>query len=214
MRITSQVGTARSRRWAIQVLFMILTGWMPTAGRLSAQAPMSAGLARVLAETADGLRDGQRHWIVASPAFPYRVSGVFSSEADARASLTRAVGDQVFGPFLTDGDLVPPLPDPNPIILLGCKHMLFPIASIMGPPYCPIRIFRWRDLQELVLTLRTPTETVRMDLLEAGTAADAMFLSLSSIEKFVLPYYARVYGPGYARTMMDSITARASRLRP
>jgi hypothetical protein len=218
MSPAGRAGSAATARFAIRVaMFVAGAGILFSTERLGAQAPMSAGLARVLAETADGLRDGQPHWIVANPRYPYKVSGVFPTEAAARASLVPGQGDVVTGPWITPPGFDPPGYDlgplpPGPIVIIGCKHMLMPIPSIMGP-YCPNRILRLPDIEELVLVIRTGRETIRVNLMEEGTA-DAVFLTPSSLDKFVLPYYSRVYGPAFAKEMGDSIRARAARLRP
>jgi len=47
------------------------------------------------------------------------------------------------------------------------------------------------------LTFRMPDGrqvSVNIDL----TKVDALFLSMSAVDKFAIPYYARLYGPGYA----------------
>ena len=205
---TNRVGSGWSARLTILLAMAITAVGIPwSAAGLAAQAPMSASLARVLAETADRLRDGRPHWIVADPRPPHNVLGVFPTDSLARARLVEAVGFRVFGPFLSE----PLLGLPPNAVFLKCKHMLFPIASQMEP-YCPFRIIRWDDLLEMSLTFRTATDTVVYDLKRDGS--DAVFLTASSIEKFVLPYYARIYGPAYAKTMWDSVTARAARLRP
>lgn len=215
MSPAARAGSVTSARFAFRVAMTVaVAGILFATERLAAQAPMSAGLARVLAETADGLRDGQPHWIVANPRYPYKVSGIFSSEATARTSLVPGQGDLVFGPWITPPGFDPPrydIPIPGPPdILVGCKHMLMPIPSIMTA-YCPNRIFSLPEIEELVLVIRTARETIRVNLLEAGTA-DAVFLTASSLDKFALPYYSRVYGPAFAKEMGDSIRARASRL--
>ena len=215
---SGRTGPGASVRFAFHVAMTIAgSGLLSSPARVAAQSPMSAGLARVLAETADGFRDGQPHWIVANPRYPYRVSGVFPSEAAARASLAPGGVDLVFGPWVTLPGLNPPgfvLPDPlpQPDVWLRCKHMLLPIPSIMDP-YCPSQGIPIRDIREMTLLIRTASDTFRVNLMEGGIA-DAVFLTASSIDKFVLPYYARVYGPAFAAAMGDSIRARASRLRP
>ena len=219
MPSVGRTGAVASAPFALRVAITIaVSGMLFSPNRLVAQsAPMSAGLARVLAETADGFRDGQPHWIVVSPRYPYRVSGVYSSESAARASLVPGQGDLVSGPWITPPGFdppryeLPPLPEP-PDVLVGCKHMLLPIPSIMDP-YCPTRRISVRDLREMTLVIRTGADTIRVNLLEGGIA-DAVFLTASTLDKFVLPYYARVYGPAFAAAMGDSIRARASRLRP
>jgi hypothetical protein len=43
------------------------------------------------------------------------------------------------------------------------------------------------------------------NIIPAG--ADALFLSMSAIDKFVLPYYSKIYGPDFAQKLRDKIHA-------
>ena len=67
--------------------------------------PKPASLVRRLAEAADGYRDGNNRFVVASRRFPHTVRGVFLTDAEARVEATRAGSDYgVFGPFRTLDD--------------------------------------------------------------------------------------------------------------
>lgn len=170
------------------------------------QAEMSASLARILAETAD-IHDGQPHWIVAEPSYPHRITGIFPTLDAARAAVRPGSPSRIFGPFVTPLDFGRP-----PLIMAYCMHLASPIASVYEPtggPYCPGRVFPADSIDQIRVFIRTKQgDTLTVDVKNA----DSIFLTATAIQKFVLPYYSRVYGPGYAKTLWDSVTARVGRL--
>jgi hypothetical protein len=56
------------------------------------------------------------------------------------------------------------------------------------------------------LTLQTPEGRQTVDV--NPDSADAVFLSLSAVDKFVIPYYTRTYGPGFAGRLRSLIARR------
>jgi len=58
-------------------------------------------------------------------------------------------------------------------------------------------------IEKIRVTMVTPRGRQTFDV-DLGKV-DALFLSRSSIEKFVIPYYGRVYGPEYAQWLEDRL---------
>ena len=54
------------------------------------------------------------------------------------------------------------------------------------------------------LTFRTPRGTVHNKDVNPRFV-DALFLSMSAVDKFMIPYYSNLYGPEYARRMRDDV---------
>ncbi|HEU5218218.1 MAG TPA: hypothetical protein VFU23_06140 [Gemmatimonadales bacterium] len=166
--------------------------------------PMSASLARRLAEAADGYRDGLEHWFTIDIRSPHTICGVFDTFDAARTS-TRSPECRVFGPVVTPPDLG----WPGPIIMLGCTHQDNPISSIWRPSVCPKRVIPMADVRLMEFVVITERDTIRLDLKREGI--DALFLTPSSIQKFVVPYYARLNGPDFVKMLWDSILVRGRR---
>ncbi|WP_336517189.1 hypothetical protein [Pollutibacter soli] len=141
--------------------------------------PLPAGLARRLAEAADGFRDGLYHYFIASSTYPYFLLIPQGSSSDdnaknaALAELEKARLDfpnrnyEVYGPFLTEFDI--PLLDYDTI-----EIRLLSTAQYQNPVV--VRSF-----------------TVTSD-------TDAIFFTMSAYDKFAHPHYSRMHSP---QTMMS-----------
>ena len=169
------------------------------------QRAIPATLAKRLAEALDGFREGGRVWIVASYEFDHQVAGFFQDFAEAQATVRRLGGEyDVFGPFLQPLDF-----DRPSIFFIECHD----------PPtrdWCP-----WFSPVESVLPLFRDVDSVRLEVFSRSVApirrtfspqrVDAMFFSLSALDKFVYPYYARLFGVDYAKSLRDSLVVRLQR---
>lgn len=168
----------------------------------SAPPPPSARTLLRVAEAVDGHRSGATVWVVVSDADSIGVIGVFPSLDTAQAVLSRT-GDRVriMGPFATTRD-----PGPRQVMLIGCVH---DPRSAMGPRrYCP-DVIPLADVSDLALTVSLRNGTVRT--VPIPVTSDAMFFSLSAIDKFVLPYYTRVLGAAASAQMRQSIVSNMER---
>jgi len=168
-----------------------------------AAVPPTAALLKRLAEAVDGHRTGAMVYLVAARRPPHDVVGIYELESEARA---RAGADttalQSFGPFQTDRD-----PGLNMGFLSKCVHL----QSAMHEYYCPgSPIFSFTDVENIALTIRMRDGTPHVIPVPKG--ADAIFLTLSAVDKFAIPYYARVSGLGEAvrlrARLVDSLTRR------
>lgn len=160
---------------------------------------ISTTLARVLAEAADGYRTGMPIWIVASVGPDYDIRGVFDNTVDALAAIPRGdtTGYEVFGPFVSDLDFgLPPM-------FFGLCHSpptryrpCYPVWEGPSVPMADIELIRvtaFADDRELVTWEMTPDEV------------DAIFFSLSAVDKFVILYYTSVFGLSYAEDLRRSL---------
>jgi hypothetical protein len=153
-------------------------------------------MAKRIAEALDGHRTGSQVFVVASYLHPHIVRGVYPTMAEANRAAAVAGRYGVFGPYLTLRDSVG---------LIGCVHK--------GPTdmnaYCPLRGLRGVThdrVDSVSLTVHVHGQPPRSIPLANGV--DAVFLSLSAVDKFVVPYYTRLYGPDSAAAMRRQITGR------
>lgn len=147
-----------------------------------ARVPGAIMLKRI-AEAVDGDRSGTQVYVVATydPTFP--VIGVFNNPKAAQ-NLAAKTGPNaaVFGPYQTLPDLTPPS-------IMGCVHR----RSVMKADYCvpPRRPLKPNDIVGMTLVI-TRTQG-KPESLELPPDTDAIFLTLSTIDKFVVPYYLRTF---------------------
>jgi hypothetical protein len=173
------------------------------ASRLAAQhstprdTTMSASLLKRLGEAVDGYRTGQPVWVVAGYSFPHEVLGVVSTETVARAIKDSAgPGFGVFGSYTSTRDSGGPL-----TLSLALHH--YP-DSKFGDTTANLRqtqpAIPLGDVIDIVVTVHRrngspQTVTYRPE------EADALFFTLSAVDKFVIPYYLKLYGSQYVTQM-------------
>jgi hypothetical protein len=148
--------------------------------------PLTAALLRRLGEAADGYRTGRPIYVVACYDDPRDDLRVFEREADALEHLARAGGRfGMFGPFAT------------PAAGSASGQRVREAAAALDVPdgSAPAG-----EVVEVVLSLRDDAgaeRTIRLD----GREHDALFWSMSAIDKFAVPYYAGTDGAEYAAEM-------------
>jgi hypothetical protein len=59
-------------------------------------------------------------------------------------------------------------------------------------------------LMNVRLTFKTPQGATRTKEVDPRQV-DALFMSMSAVDKFMIPYYARLYGPEYAQRFRDDV---------
>jgi hypothetical protein len=69
-----------------------------------------------------------------------------------------------------------------------------------APPASASKVYRVR------LFYRNPQGVVRTKDVDP-VEVDALFMTMSAVDKFMVPYYARVYGPEYAARLRDDVVA-------
>ena len=199
-------------------------GNSPSAGAVPAPAQqegpvaISAVTARAVAEAVDGHRTGRQVWVAACDADSVGVLGVAESR-DSAAAIARAVPVKgatcsPLGPFRTTVDTLVavdrprrgPIPygfeiDPPP----GdgpCVHTPGSVARLPRMCVDPNRLGR---ITGMTLTIEASggTRSYRV-----APNADALFINASAVDKFLLPYYGRIYGPAMAADLRDALVSR------
>lgn len=141
--------------------------------------PISASLARRLAEAADGFRNTGEVFFIAGYARPHPIKEFpdFNSAKDFFDNNNLNESEfGIFGPYKTIDDLK----DSN---LIGVEN----IKSV-----------------ELIIHFDN-SETQNISL---PGKIDSIFFNLSSLEKFLLPYYTGLFGVDYAKQIRDNALAQ------
>lgn len=138
--------------------------------------PISAHLARRIAEAADGLRDGKTYYFVSKKYFPFYVEaygGATSTEALAAAEAA-----------LAEKNLL--IPDHKEKYTINGPFLTIEEHGYAPESYDHIEVRYLKDGEgdEKIVT--------KSIFLDPGT--DAIVLSLSAFDKFFLPYYTRLLG--------------------
>lgn len=203
------ISGARPSAVAVVLGWVLMTG-MPVTSVEAQDPPVSpiaglpAKMVTRLAEAADGYRVGANVWIVATPgADDGRILGVYTDLDSAVAVMMAVPGTEVYGPLLTPRDF-----GALPRFLIGC-HVR---PSIW---LCP-----WQEPFEFgtpFLEMES-VDSVGLTVFSGGGAlfsevidpmeVDALFFTMSAMDKFLLPYYAQLYGTEYANRMRASIEER------
>lgn len=165
--------------------------------------PPSPILLKRLAEALDGHRTGTPVFIVACRDSLNRIGGVVATRREAE-SLARRLGPcfDTYGPYLALLDLLSQRGNP------GCVHDGY--TSNMIGLICPDNPFLLADVVSMTLVVRMRDGTVRERRM--GPEVDAIFLTLPAIDKFVIPYYARIVGVDSAAAMRGQL-ARSFSIR-
>ncbi len=167
--------------------------------------PPSAGLLRRLAESADAFRTGSTVYLVAQDSGNYAVLGGFSSPDSARTLAQNAGGNWYVYPTQTppdsgSGSLVQS-------ILPGCykdtKTTMYvcPPKDSTGAPAAAMRL---QDVVRIDVTFMRRTGrpiTIAMDPTHAG----ATIYTIQDFDRFIVPYYTRLFGPAYAARMRGDL---------
>jgi hypothetical protein len=174
-----------------------------------APAAMSASLLRRLAEAVDGYRTGETLFVVAAWRFPHDVAGVFGTSRVAM-EVARRKGDYgVFGPYFAPPDS-------------GNEMMLYSLRLCPGlhewDSWCPDTTFAlnravpYANITDITITIHAK-EGAPVERVLGPHEVDAVFFTLSAIDKFVMPYYTRVYGVDFAAQMRATYLRNLRALR-
>ena len=179
----------------------LLAAVLVFSGQLHAQQePMTVSLLRRMAEVADGRRNEGPVFVVLAHAFPHHAAGVFLTREEADSALLDSGPDGwgVYGPIDSSHEL--PLP---PSRIARCIHL----QSAMNPgggAYCPGSFFLLSEVDSVTIGVHGPwgSDISRFD----PRLADAVFFTLSAIQKFAIPYYSGILGADYTAGMNAEIT--------
>ena len=164
-----------------------------TATSSRASTTITATLLRRLAEAVDGHRSGRPMWVVAAYAFPHEVLGVYPDSAKA-AEVGRRPGFHAFGPFAALPDI--PRATSYAYATQPCVHY-YPTVYNCPDTLIPIGVASTQVESVSVVVYTTGGALHRASF--RGADVDAMFFTMSAIDKFVIPYYTLLYGADYGR---------------
>ena len=164
---------------------------------------LSAAQLRRVAEAVDGNRTGRPVWVVLTTArggYP-DVVAVFGTR-DSATTFARTEGDAyvAVGPYYATAD------SPGPMLYMTkpCVHdgsitrWLCPGLDSLANATVPMS-----DVLDVTVVVRTRDASYRSVL--QAPHADALFFTLPAIDKFVVPYYARVYDAAYAADLREQV---------
>ena len=161
-----------------------LSSLAATSGVAQPSGPPTATLLKRLAEAVDGHRTGGTVFLVADLRPPHDVLAIFDSLEPARARVGTDPNLGAFGPYLTERD---------PGAMLGWFSKCVHYQSSMRPIICPGGpVRRMADVDSVTIHVRMRDGTSEIIPVQKG--ADAIFFTLSAIDKFAIPYYVRVVG--------------------
>lgn len=175
----------RTRAALMVVAFLFLAGL--SAGSAAAQVRgVPASLLKRLAEAVDGSRTGMPLFVVADSQSPHTVRGVFPSRPEAVDAARRAgITYGAFGPFYA------------PLDTGDERHswVIWPHGPLsMGDSVPRLREAVAADnIRDIVITINT-RDGRAVTSTYAPNEVDAVFFTVSALDKFAFPYYARVYG--------------------
>jgi len=179
---------------ALLVAVGLVAGFWVRPGFAQCDTTTTATLLKRLGEAVDGYRTARQFWVAASYTFPHTVLGVFVDSRSARAAVEEAgLCFNAFGPYVGWPDSTMD----RPMLLAG--------GTNHRPDSRYDSLFTSKDLvpQEMVdeiqvITLTRDGRTLRT-IYRGRDVPDALFFSLSAIDKFLIPYYGRLYGVDFAR---------------
>ncbi|HEY3279952.1 MAG TPA: hypothetical protein VGJ83_05520 [Gemmatimonadales bacterium] len=183
-----------------------------------------------MAEVADGQRLGLRVFVVVRRAFPHHVAGISSTFAGASALRRRFVTVRdlvIVGPVSPTIDLGPrggfmtggcvhnrwttamrdkptaaPLPAMDSVVALDAQALISDSISLMSPPlgYCGTETVPPSNVVSVTITTKLRDSTLTTVVYPGGTL-DAVFFTLDAMDKFVFPYYTKLFGVAAAASM-------------
>ena len=139
---------------------------------------------RRLVEVVDACRGQQEVWVVFQDSFPYAAVSVHTTEVGAQQAAGTAAGLDYFGPVTPEG---------APLQSNGVRKTTGTTFEPLERPVSRVVLYdtdnkEFADFRVNVLgRLTNPT-----------TEIEALFFTPSSIDKYAIPYVARVYGLKYA----------------
>lgn len=165
---------------------------------------LTAALLKRVGYAVDGYRTGRPVWVVVQNSAPYEILTVTSSCRDA-LRLAQGSAERLFlGPYVAPSDS-----DHIPILLGGtCKRMDTSPCSITDSLFIPPQPVD--SIARVTLTFRLKNGRV-LTAVYRPDSVEAIFLTLSAVDKLLIPYYTSVYGINAAqgiRTMYYNFFTR------
>jgi hypothetical protein len=194
----------RYHRCAVSLSAVLFSGVVGCASPVIAQTSDSAfpaAMYRSAVEAAQSQSNEYGYFVAVGKEFPHQVLAIHRerAQADAVAGRTK-VGYGVIGPILGGQPMA------MMSILLPCRHR--------APSYitCPdtTMSFSKQSVERILIVYQGAggSDTVMRFVPDSG---DAVFFTPSAMEKFVFPYYERVFGMERANQMREEYIRRARR---
>jgi hypothetical protein len=152
---------------------------------------ITATLLKRLGEAVDGYRNGRPMWVVAAYAYPHEVLGAYADSGTAVA-MARRPGFHAFGPFVALPDI--PRAMTYAYAIQPCVHY-DPTRWECGDTLIPLGVPSAQVESVSVVVYTTGGVPHRESF--RGAEVDALFFTMSAIDKFVIPYYTLLYGAAY-----------------
>jgi hypothetical protein len=198
-----QEGVMTSHKWlragstglTLFAVLMSVTARLPAQDSMS--PPIAVSLLKRLGAAVDGYRTGHNVWVVASLQFPHEVAGVFTRAVAADSEVHRR-GDQYrrFGPYYAPPDSGLP----TVMMVVPCRKNIdsscTPLDSMPRDSFA-IRPTAIDSIQSVTLIIQKKSgRTMRTTV--GPNDAEAFFLTMSAVDKYLIPYYTQLYGAEYA----------------
>ena len=197
------------REWLIQVATAVVVGVGALVSPVAAQSspPQTDAYLRQLASVVDGYSGGGPIWVVmCGDTSPYEVIGVYTTAGQANEAAAAARADAKTcwsdGPYrsartfeggrVTFGALCKKGPDSQ--CIRDSLSTVTPMANVAM----------------VTVTMRYGNGRIAVDSFRPETV-EAIFFTMSAVDKMLIPYYQGVYGPGFA-AMQRAILARRAQV--
>ncbi len=191
--------STRATRWFAGVgCLAVVTLCIALPLRAAAQEVLPATLLRRLGSAVEGYRTGRPVWVVAALRFPHEIRGVYQSAAEAsRVAMVAGAGYRPFGPYISEPDTT----------TAGASVEEFGIICVKQPDTRCLkdstRTFTTVDnVSQVVITIALKAEAVRSDTLRPDQV-EAVFFTMSAVDKLLIPYYTTLYGSRYAARVRE-----------
>lgn len=173
--------------------------------------PPSAGLLRRLAESADAFRTGDTVFLVASDQEYYNVVGGFSTREQARRAIVGLNSSYHIYPTRTKPDIAG-----QPLAFMpGCYKNDITTLYVC-PPKVGVKALRMSDVEFIDVTFRLKpgVQGEPMQLRLSADSVSAMIFTVDAYDRFIAPYYLRMFGPNFVKYQRDSVLMFAGTARP
>lgn len=170
---------------------------------LQEEPAVAASVARRLAEAADGFRTGDTTFFIAEVSYPYDMIGPFPSRDSADSVRETLVGYWVVGgPFVT----APDFGLTKRALLRPCKNPNSTWCNKFAPP----EVFDPDSVNQMALSIILVSGDTVVYTFSPDTV-EAFFFTQSAIDRFVIPYYTRLFGQAWVAEFRDSLRVAIER---
>jgi hypothetical protein len=169
---------------------------------------------RQLAEVVDGVRTGELVWVVlCGTQAPYEVLGTFSTAQAADAAATAKSAEShchVHGPYATTADT------PIRLVAYGeiCRKRLDSSCAPSDTTYqlqaSDPALYSITDVLSVTISYRLRDGRTVTSSTFRPQEGEAVFFTMSAVDKLLIPYLQRVYGVDYAQRARATMLRRTS----